>query len=706
MTEFGNTPPASRAFAPVLYRALAVPLVLLAVILGALSWATHHLTGSVEAVDRTDRMIGETEDVLRMSTAMETSLREFLLTDKDDSLLAFRGGDEQIDSEYRDLDELVGTSEAAHRLKVIGESLTVWRKNAREMIRTRQAGKESVAYDVNPNGKRLMDLVRENCQGLIDMQTQLHNERVRRANLSSNIVFGSCIVLAVALLVVITSMTIRQVRSLDNVFQQTHLARLEAEEGAQRLRHAYRAGKMWSCMLDPRTLRIHRSEGALWQDLENEDLEAWYERIHPEDRGRVRELIQSVLAGRPDYEVSYRIAAHDNSYRWIHSRGSWVKQAGGAVISGVAMDFTEEKRKEESLHRMAHLLDQTYEPVVIRNFDDCILYWNAGAERLYGWNRSEAIGRRCHELLHTVFPQEREKIRAQVIESGHWQGELKQTTRSGDLLVVETRWVVSKGEGGRPDVILETDFDMTERKRAEQTLVRSEKLASVGRMAATIAHEINNPLAAAMNAVFLASMETQMSQEAQRNLEVAEAELERVAHIAKQTLGFYKESAKPISLRLPQLLDSLLELYGPKLRNKSIRVERRYRTATTVLGVEGEMRQVLSNLISNSIDAMPQKGTLQVRINGPFLLGGREMLRLTIADSGSGVNVNDLKHIFEPFFTTKDTIGTGLGLWVTRELIAKHEGTIRVRSRVGEGTVFNIWLPAERRQVQRFEAAG
>ncbi|HYG99758.1 MAG TPA: PAS domain S-box protein [Terriglobales bacterium] len=243
-----------------------------------------------------------------------------------------------------------------------------------------------------------------------------------------------------------------------------------------------------------------------------------------------------------------------------------------------------------------------------------------------------------------------------------------------------------------------TTTDIHERKKAQEALIRSEKLASVGRMAATIAHEINNPLASAINSIYLASTAPAQSESVHKHLNLAERELERVAHITRQTLGFYRETGQPTPVNVPEVVNGVLDLYGPKLKNKAISVQRRYRTPSSVRAIEGELRQIVSNLVSNSIDALGTNGMLHIRTSCPGLNNGqRPKVRVTIADNGAGINSQHLKRIFEPFFTTKEAIGTGLGLWVTKELVNKHEGRIRVRSRVGKGTVFSIWLPADPR---------
>jgi signal transduction histidine kinase len=189
---------------------------------------------------------------------------------------------------------------------------------------------------------------------------------------------------------------------------------------------------------------------------------------------------------------------------------------------------------------------------------------------------------------------------------------------------------------------------------------------------------------------------------ARKTVELAETELERVAHLTKQTLGFYRETGTPTGLDLPEIVNGVLDIYGPKLKNKSVSVERQFRSTARIQAIEGELRQVFSNLVANSIDAVNGSGVLHVRTSGPCPGNGmRAMVRLTVADTGAGISAENLKHIFEPFFTTKEAVGTGLGLWVTSELVKKHGGRLRVRSRLGKGTVFSIWVPAERRQQER-----
>lgn len=234
--------------------------------------------------------------------------------------------------------------------------------------------------------------------------------------------------------------------------------------------------------------------------------------------------------------------------------------------------------------------------------------------------------------------------------------------------------------------------------RAQEALLRSEKLAVTGRLAASIAHEINNPLEAVTNLLFL--MRADASTEAQKKyLAQAEQELARVAEITKQTLRFYREPSQPTATRISTVLDSVLMLFGPRLVAAGVAVERIERsTSATVLSSPGELRQVIANLLGNAIDAMRTGGRLRIRISQQRHPGQcRDFVRLTIADTGMGIPGNVLPTIFEPFVTTKGETGTGLGLWVTAEIMKRNGWKIRVRScsHPGHsGTTFSIVIPA------------
>jgi signal transduction histidine kinase len=239
--------------------------------------------------------------------------------------------------------------------------------------------------------------------------------------------------------------------------------------------------------------------------------------------------------------------------------------------------------------------------------------------------------------------------------------------------------------------------EIVARKRAEEALIRSEKLAAVGRMSAVIAHEINNPLAAVMDLLYLAERADCISDEVRQYLETADAELTRIAHITRQTLGFYREMAAPGTFLMAGLVESVLNLLRGKINSRRAKLEVQCPTTLKVTAVYGELRQVLSNLIANSVDALCQDGKITIRASSSrHPLDGSARVRITVSDNGKGIETAALMQLFEPFFTTKGTTGNGLGLWVTKQIIEKHGGQIRLRSHTSgkhQGTSFSITLP-------------
>ena len=235
----------------------------------------------------------------------------------------------------------------------------------------------------------------------------------------------------------------------------------------------------------------------------------------------------------------------------------------------------------------------------------------------------------------------------------------------------------------------------TETRKTEQALRRSEQLAAAGRLAASVAHEINNPLEAVTNLLFLAKMDGALAGNTKELLELADRELQRLSHIAARSLKFYRQRSGPTLTLLEELLESVLFFNEPAVRLRNIRLERRHRAAPAVLCLPGEIQQVLTNLIGNALDALSDRGRLIVAVRPAQDREGREGVSVTIADSGSGMDQRTLGRLFHPFVTTKGEGGTGLGLWVSKGIVEKHQSKIAVRSKPGRGTVFRLFLPLD-----------
>jgi signal transduction histidine kinase len=236
---------------------------------------------------------------------------------------------------------------------------------------------------------------------------------------------------------------------------------------------------------------------------------------------------------------------------------------------------------------------------------------------------------------------------------------------------------------------------VSDRKKVERLAVEAEKIATTGRMAAAIAHEINNPLASVLNLIFLARQSDVSRQQVESYLATAESELERVSHIARQTLGFYRDTGSPSEVNLRDLIENVLSVYRPKLVRNQIAVETKYNDLRKICVHPGEIIQIFSNVISNAVDAMPQGGSLSISINHRTASAGAG-LDILVNDTGHGISREHLARVFEPFFTTKGNLGTGIGLWVARQLAERHGGQISISSSTqhGEsGTNVGIFLP-------------
>jgi PAS domain S-box-containing protein len=265
-------------------------------------------------------------------------------------------------------------------------------------------------------------------------------------------------------------------------------------------------------------------------------------------------------------------------------------------------------------------------------------------------------------------------------------------------------WVLASGqplynEAGEATTMLGVNLNVTERHQAAEALMQTEKLAAVGRLAASIAHEINNPLEAVTNLLFLARI-TDAADTRDEFLSTAEAELRRVGVIASQTLRFHKQSTRPRSVTCEDMFESVLSIYQGRMAGDHVRLEKRKRALLPGTCFDGEIRQVLSNLLGNAMGSMGSSGgriLLRSR-DGCDWKTGRPGLVMTVADTGSGIAPEALARIFEAFFTTKEVGGTGLGLWVSQEIITRHEGRLQVRTRTRpgrSGTIFTLFLPAD-----------
>ena len=361
---------------------------------------------------------------------------------------------------------------------------------------------------------------------------------------------------------------------------------------------------------------------------------------------------------------------------------------------------------------LAAIVDSSDDAIISKNTEGIITSWNQAAERIFGYSAQEAIGRRITLISMPGREWEMARILGRILSNrrvSHYET-VRRHKNGQPVLVSLTVSPIRNHDGviiGASKIVR----DITARKKSEHILLQTEKLAMLGRLSASIAHEINNPLEAVTNLLFLLR-NYPLPDEGYEYLQMAETELARISNIVTQTLTFRKQNARPSPADVAIILDSAVAFLRHRILNRNLTVLRRYRPADPVPCLDGEIRQVALNLISNALDAIQQQSLPQPENSesphprGRLILAcrpatdwltGTPGIRVTIADNGCGIPRETLSRIFEAFFTTKGSTGNGLGLWITSEIITRHNGRIRVRSSQSpahHGTVFSLFLPA------------
>ena len=425
--------------------------------------------------------------------------------------------------------------------------------------------------------------------------------------------------------------------------------------------------------------------------------------VHPDYREAFQRAMESTLQRAEPFDFEGMVRLPDKSFRWIEAKGQLQARTEGPAgqILGTVRDITQTKRVEESLRENSKLLGEL--GAIVENSDDVILSkdlngiitsWNAAATRVFGYSAEEMIGSSILKLIPEHLHSD-EKAIIESIRAGrrveHF--ETVRLTKDGRALDVSLTVSPVKDEKGRVIGASKILRDISGRKRIEQSLLQAEKIAATGRMAATIAHEINNPLEAVINLLYLLRpMIT--NRDGINYLSSAEEELGRVSHIAKQTPGFYREHTSASRASLTEIVLHAITIYEPRCASAGIEIRRSLNSSRTVVLRRGEMMQVVSNLIANSIYAMPAGGVLVICVEDTQ--ESVDGIRLTIKDDGVGIAAHDLPRVFDAFFTTRTTIGTGIGLFVAKQFVEGHGGQINIESRnstENHGTSVRVFLP-------------
>jgi PAS domain S-box-containing protein len=470
-------------------------------------------------------------------------------------------------------------------------------------------------------------------------------------------------------------------------------------ENEERLRLAEEAGQIGSWEWDParQSQTLSAELGRIFGvDVSDPDqAQKWSARVWPEDWPKVQQLME--LGSRSGaMEFEYRYLHPVLGLRWLYCKGRRFHDE--PRIFGIVQDVTARKAAEVALQRLVAIVESSDDAIVSKDLGGIVTSWNPAAEKMFGFTAGEMIGRPITTIIPPELRDDETRILATIARGERIEHfETVRVHKNGDRIEVSLTVSPIKDEAGRIVGAAKIARDITERRKTERTLLMTERLASVGRLAATVAHEINNPLEAITNLVYLART-AKSPGEVAGFLSDVEEQLACVSHLTRQTLGFYRETSGARRVRPAEIVDSIVAVFTSKAKNKGIRLNPEIKDDLEIYAIPGELRQVLANLISNSIDAIQGPGDIRIRVSRTRSSAKKPVcgIRITVADTGSGIPRETLKRVFEPFFTTKRDVGTGLGLWVCKNIVETHHGSIHGRSATTPGkswTAFSIFLP-------------
>jgi PAS domain S-box-containing protein len=470
----------------------------------------------------------------------------------------------------------------------------------------------------------------------------------------------------------------------------------------------------------------------------------WAERIHPDDLPATEAKLRHAIETKSSLNLEFRIIRPDGEMRWIASQARvFLDEQGNARrLLGVNIDITERRRAHQVLAEQARLLDLSNDAILVRDARNRIVYWNHGAEEMYGWRREEALGKVTHELLQTEFPEPLQEILNKLYRDNRWSDDVVHRRRDGKRINVSTRWVLDRDSSGRPGSILVTSTDITERKLAEEALKRfnedlekcvveqtaklmetntellqgieqqqkleeqlrqSQKMEAIGTLAGGIAHDFNNILGIILGYTHeLLNKNGDDRESRSQSLEVIASSAERGAKIVKQLLTFARKTgAEHKHLDMNALIRETVEILR-EIFPKNLRFGLNLNPAIPVIdGDHNQLQQALINICLNARDAMPEGGTLSIftrqipaiEMRDCFGEARGDYIRIDVSDTGLGMDAETRRRVFEPFFTTKKDGGTGLGLSVVYGIVQSHEGFIDLESESTRGTAIKIFLP-------------
>lgn len=701
-----------KKFRQTLRRAFWIPFGVALLLGGFLILDVQFLMRQAAWVEHSDQVIALSQRLYRYRLEQESGVRAFVLTGDERFLEPYLQGRDEALATQSQLHALLGDNpEQGARNQAASQAFQAWTYWADQAVAMKRAGQAAADVPFQLRGKELMDEYRRTRSAFIEREQQLRDERLARTRQTLGFVNATIVVLVIVSDFGLAFFGRRQLTSLSHSYndvlimvrQQRARARLEQERVSGIIDSA-----MDAIITVDESQRIHvfnRAAEHMFLCPASEAIGQPLDRFIPQ---RFRDAHRQHIQGFGRTGVTTRsmsspgelLARRSDDQEFpIEATISQVQAGGEKLFTVVLRDVTEKKKAVTRLAEQANLLELSSDAIIVRDDHDRIAYWNKGAEDLYGWARHDVLGEITYDLLQTEFPQPLPEIMDQVQQHHHWQGELVHTCKNGERVIVLSRWArVDRAWGGdSPQSLMEINTDITRRTQLETALQSNERLALAGRLSASIAHEIHNPLDAVGNILFLIRNQAEAMPEIKELVNAAQQQVHRVTEISRNMLNLNRESRSASPVNFAELLDGAVALVDNMVAKGS-------RDIRILPGFDGqveaspsELRQVLTNLIKNAVEATADGGQI-ILSSASAREDGRSGVLLQIVDNGMGISEEIQSKLFSPFVSSKAEDGSGLGLWICHRIIEKHGGTIRIASRTGlddHGTAVSIFLPVK-----------
>ncbi|MBW4612694.1 MAG: PAS domain S-box protein [Desmonostoc vinosum HA7617-LM4] len=670
---------------------------------------TIKLINNQQKVTYSHQVITQLESILFSLKDAETAQRSYLITTNADDLETYLRARQQTNSNLQILRKLTAANQQKQQWVFLLEEKINRRFNIleKEAAVSQNQGLPAVRELIlSEREKGISQDIQKLINDSLSAEQSLLQQWIQQSQISSRktmAIFFIAAVVDLVLIALLYSLLWHYIKRL----QQTELALRQNEN---RLRAMIDA--------EPECIKLIARDGTLLEinasglailEVDNADVLIGQPvdlAIAPEYKAAFAALHKSVCQGDKG-TLEFEIVGLKGTRRWMETHAVPLRnESDGTFLHlSVTRDITPHKQAEQKIREQATLIDVATDAIVVRNIHNQVLFWNKGAERLYGWKIEEVLGKNILQLLYEEISPQLKDAYLDTINIGEWRGELHQLTKDGKEIIVESRWTLVKHHNGQPKYILSVNTEITQKKQLEAQLLRSQRLESIGTLASGIAHDLNNVLSPILMSVQLLQMKVH-DQKSQQLLKTLENNVKRGANLLKQVLSFVRGiEGKRTMIQIQPLLQEIEQIIKQTFP-KSITCQTNIpENLWYVCGNTTQIHQVLMNLVVNARDAMPNGGILRIaaenfiidehytQINIDAQMGS--YIAIMVTDTGMGMSLETQERIFEPFFSTKEIgKGTGLGLSTALGIIKNHGGFVNVYSQVDRGTQFTVYLPA------------